>query len=65
MADPAVQKAILKVLLSLPTPVLRAMSGDVVAFSPPLIIERPQIDELMGIVRIALDETLHWAAARA
>ncbi len=27
MADPAVQKAILKVMLSLPTPVLRMLSG--------------------------------------
>jgi 4-aminobutyrate--pyruvate transaminase len=45
--------------------ILRAMSGDVVAFSPPLIIERPQIDELMGIVRIALDETFQWVTARA
>lgn len=32
MADPAVQKAILKVLLSLPTPVLRAMSGGGVVY---------------------------------
>jgi acetyl esterase len=27
MADPAVQKALLKLMLSLPTPVLRMMSG--------------------------------------
>ena len=32
MADPAVQKAILKVLLSLPSPVLRAMSGGGVVY---------------------------------
>jgi 4-aminobutyrate--pyruvate transaminase len=38
--------------------ILRAMTGDVIAFSPPLIISRPQIDDLMAIVRVALDETL-------
>jgi adenosylmethionine-8-amino-7-oxononanoate aminotransferase len=36
------------------------MSGDVVAFSPPLIMEPGEIDALMVIVRRALDDTLDW-----
>ena len=38
--------------------ILRSMTGDVVAFSPPLIITQSEVEELMGIVRVALDETL-------
>jgi 4-aminobutyrate--pyruvate transaminase len=40
--------------------ILRTMSGDVVAFSPPLIMEPGEIDALMVIVRRALDDTLDW-----
>lgn len=39
---------------------LRALPGDVIAFSPPLIINDAEIDEMLSITRIALDETLQW-----
>jgi 4-aminobutyrate--pyruvate transaminase len=34
----------------------RAMMNDSLAFSPPLIITKPELDEVFGIVREALDE---------
>jgi 4-aminobutyrate--pyruvate transaminase len=42
--------------------IVRAMTGDVIAFCPPLIIERAEIDELMAIVGRALEETAEWLA---
>ncbi|CCQ73232.1 aspartate aminotransferase family protein [Magnetospira sp. QH-2] len=41
----------------------RAM-GDSLAFSPPLIISEAEIDEMVGMFKIALDETHHWARAQ-
>jgi 4-aminobutyrate--pyruvate transaminase len=34
----------------------RAMANDSLAFSPPLIISESELDELFGVVRVALDE---------
>ncbi|MEN9774233.1 MAG: hypothetical protein RL322_1303 [Pseudomonadota bacterium] len=45
--------------------ILRAMAGDVIAFSPPLIISTAQIDQMMDVVRRALDETLDWVGTLA
>lgn len=39
---------------------LRALPGDVIAFSPPLIIKEAEIDQLLEITRFALDDTLKW-----
>lgn len=39
---------------------LRALPGDVIAFSPPLIIKEGEIDQLLEITRLALDDTLRW-----
>jgi 4-aminobutyrate--pyruvate transaminase len=38
--------------------ILRNMPGDIVAFSPPLIISEAEIDELIGCFAKALDDTL-------
>src|SRR4029434_10999253 len=37
--------------------ILRNMPGDIVAFSPPLIISESEIDEMMGCFGKALDDT--------
>jgi 4-aminobutyrate--pyruvate transaminase len=42
--------------------ILRNMPGDVVAFSPPLIISEAEIDEMMDCFRKALDDT--WTMVR-
>ncbi|HEY2967862.1 MAG TPA: aspartate aminotransferase family protein [Casimicrobiaceae bacterium] len=42
--------------------ILRNMPGDVVAFSPPLIISESEIDEMMACFGRALDDT--WAMVR-
>jgi 4-aminobutyrate--pyruvate transaminase len=40
--------------------ILRAMAGDIVAFSPPLIISAAEIDELLLRFERALDDTTAW-----
>lgn len=40
--------------------ILRAMGGDIIAFSPPLIITEAQIAELMRRFAKALDDTAAW-----
>ena len=40
--------------------ITRALGGDVIAFSPPLIITEAEIDFLLEKTAIALDETLAW-----
>jgi 4-aminobutyrate--pyruvate transaminase len=40
--------------------ILRAMAGDIVAFSPPLIISDAEIDELLVRFERALDDTTAW-----
>ncbi len=40
--------------------ILRAMAGDIVAFSPPLIISDAEIDELLLRFERALDDTTAW-----
>jgi 4-aminobutyrate--pyruvate transaminase len=42
--------------------ILRNMPGDIVAFSPPLIITEAEIDEMLGCFAKALDDT--WAMVR-
>ena len=42
--------------------ILRNMPGDIVAFSPPLIISEAEIDEMMACFGKALDDT--WAMVR-
>jgi len=42
--------------------ILRNMPGDIIAFSPPLIISEAEIDELMGCFAKALDDT--WAMVK-
>ena len=42
--------------------ILRNMPGDIVAFSPPLIISEAEIDEMMGCFGKALDDT--WAMVK-
>ncbi|WP_430460977.1 aminotransferase [Thalassolituus sp. LLYu03] len=43
--------------------ILRAVAGTSLAFCPPLIITRAQIDEIMDKVRKALDDTLAFVTA--
>ena len=42
--------------------ILRNMPGDIVAFSPPLIISEAEVDEMLGCFAKALDDT--WAMVR-
>ena len=42
--------------------ILRAMAGDIVAFSPPLIIDEAGIDELLAKFDLALQDTQAWIA---
>jgi 4-aminobutyrate--pyruvate transaminase len=42
--------------------ILRSMPGDIVAFSPPLIISESEVDELMRCFAKALDDT--WAMVK-
>ncbi len=43
--------------------ILRAMGGDIIAFSPPLIITESQITELLSRFSKALDDTAAWVKA--
>ena len=40
--------------------ILRVLMGDVIAFSPPLIISESEIDTMLERTKLALDETLAW-----
>ncbi len=40
--------------------ILRVLGGDIIAFSPPLVISEAEIDELLAKTALALDETLAW-----
>ena len=40
--------------------ILRTMAGDIVAFSPPLVISEAEIDELLARFGRALQETVDW-----
>jgi 4-aminobutyrate--pyruvate transaminase len=44
--------------------IIRPLIGDVLAFSPPLIIEPDEIDELMARAGRALDDTWQWVLSR-
>ena len=43
--------------------ILRAMAGDIVAFSPPLVITEAEIDELLAKFDRALQDTEAWVAS--
>jgi 4-aminobutyrate--pyruvate transaminase len=43
--------------------ILRAMAGDIVAFSPPLVITEGEIDELLAKFDRALKDTEAWVAS--
>jgi 4-aminobutyrate--pyruvate transaminase len=43
--------------------ILRAMAGDIVAFSPPLVITEAEIDELLTKFDLALKDTEAWVAS--
>ena len=40
--------------------ILRVLMGDVIAFSPPLIITESEIDTMLERTKLALDDTLAW-----
>jgi 4-aminobutyrate--pyruvate transaminase len=40
--------------------ITRTLSGDVIAFSPPLVISEPEIDALLERTERALADTLAW-----
>lgn len=40
--------------------IVRVMAGDIVAFSPPLIITEAEIDELLAKVELAMADTMRW-----
>jgi hypothetical protein len=40
--------------------ILRVLGGDVIAFSPPLVITEAEIDFMLEKTALALDETLAW-----
>jgi len=40
--------------------ILRVMAGDIIAFSPPLVISEAELDELFGRFERALEETWQW-----
>jgi 4-aminobutyrate--pyruvate transaminase len=40
--------------------IVRALAGDIIAFSPPLIVEPAEIEQILSRVRRALDDTWHW-----
>jgi 4-aminobutyrate--pyruvate transaminase len=39
------------------------MAGDIVAFSPPLVITEGEIDELLAKFDRALEDTVAWVAS--
>ena len=43
--------------------ITRSLSGDVIAFSPPLIISEPEIDAMFERAQRALADTLAWVKA--
>jgi adenosylmethionine-8-amino-7-oxononanoate aminotransferase len=43
--------------------IVRAVSGDVITFSPPLIINEAEIDAMLQCVERALADTLAWLKA--
>ena len=43
--------------------IVRVMAGDIVAFSPPLVITEAEIDELLAKLELAMKETMRWLEA--
>jgi 4-aminobutyrate--pyruvate transaminase len=43
--------------------IVRVLPGDIIAFSPPLVIQPHEIRELMGHAKAALDDTWNWVRA--
>jgi 4-aminobutyrate--pyruvate transaminase len=40
--------------------IVRSVAGDIVAFSPPLVISEGEIDELLAKVELAMQDTVRW-----
>lgn len=40
--------------------ILRVLGGDIIAFSPPLVITEAEVNELLAKTKLALDDTLAW-----
>ena len=43
--------------------IVRVMAGDIIAFSPPLVITEAEIDELLGKFDLAMGDTVRWLGA--
>jgi len=43
--------------------ITRVLGGDIIAFSPPLIISEAEIDSMLERTERALDDTLAWVRA--
>ncbi|MFO1269184.1 MAG: aminotransferase [Rubrivivax sp.] len=40
--------------------IVRVMAGDIIAFSPPLVISEAEIDEVLAKVELAMQDTMRW-----
>ena len=40
--------------------IVRVMAGDIIAFSPPLVITEAEIDEVLAKVELAMQDTMRW-----
>ena len=40
--------------------IVRVMAGDIIAFSPPLVITESEIDELLAKLELAMRDTMRW-----
>jgi len=40
--------------------IVRVMAGDIIAFSPPLVITEAEIDELLAKLELAMRDTMRW-----
>ncbi|MBL8324297.1 MAG: aminotransferase class III-fold pyridoxal phosphate-dependent enzyme [Rubrivivax sp.] len=45
--------------------IVRVMAGDIIAFSPPLVITETEIDELLAKLELAMQDTVRWLQGRA
>ncbi|MCW5632832.1 MAG: aminotransferase class III-fold pyridoxal phosphate-dependent enzyme [Rubrivivax sp.] len=45
--------------------IVRVMAGDIIAFSPPLVITEAEIDELLAKFELAMGDTMRWLESSA
>ena len=45
--------------------IVRVMAGDIIAFSPPLVITEAEIDELLAKFERAMQDTVRWLESPA